>query len=745
MADIIFAAVFFVAAYLLGWPLSQLLPGRRPDPLLAPVLGFAAWSSATTLLYFFGFSIRLSATMVLATAAVAWLLTLGRRRRGKARYGLSARLLAGMVLITLAPGLSGGETFRIFQGNDQDQLNYLAFASTYGRLSREAIMKASPAELMANNAMVGAQKMLGGRPAVSLSLAAFASLARQPVAEIAYAYLACLQALLGFAVAFMLGGLTASPMRAVLCGMAFALGFFGQFALDVNAWSQLGAMSVATAGLGVLLRFGFRAPLPAGVLLASFLLIYPEGVALYGTAALPLMFRRLRASPWKAAAGLVALVATAGLLLSPLIFRLPSYLMRQSSVAGDDETGWALHFFAFLFGRDGGAFARLSDKLDTAGLITGLSQSSVSILAGLVGLYPLTGRVTAASVGLGFFLCLLITAPFIGRRGPRAQLLCLTLGAGSVFCIVSFALGHPYIAGKAWLLLSPVMLGILLLPLLQPRQPPVWRVAAWLYLFCQLALGLWRPIAVLSPDGLAYAAPYPSLPQAKSAINWSVHARKKEFAGCRLTELDLHSPTLDRYMQMLLTEWGLAWYSARPITTDYDNPKSVTLGMQRPTSKPDCIASDTLPVAAKGLARLIWLGRSPALDDFISGQNHRLDILSLPLALHGFHARETYQNASLRWTNGQASLLLPLPPDRKGVTLEIGLWPVRKSGTRLQLRINGVDRFNGVLPDGPWQGRYDVQGSDGPLHIEIRSSSFQPEGDPRRLGVSLQDLSVTAK
>jgi hypothetical protein len=270
-------------------------------------------------------------------------------------------------------------------------------------------------------------------------------------------------------------------------------------------------------------------------------------------------------------------------------------------------------------------------------------------------------------------------------------------------------------------------------------------MAAWLYLAFQLAFGLWRPVAATAPDGIAYPPPYPSLPLAKAAVDWSIQEHKPDFARCRLIELDLQSSTLDRYLQTVLTEWGMAWYSARPITTDYTNPKSVTLGMQKPPGTPDCLAADTLPGSDKGPARLIWLGRSSALDDFTSGLNDRLDILALPLALRGLHAAETYQNAPLRWTDGRASLLLPLPPDHDSFTVDIALWPVRAPGTYLELRINGVDHFNGVLPDGPWQERYDVPAPDGTLRIEILSSTFQPEGDPRRLGVSLQHLSVTAQ
>ena len=745
MANLFFAAVFFIAVYVVGVAVARLMPGKTADPLLAPVLGFAGWSSAVTLLYLSGLSLRLAALLVLAAATTALLVPVRRRKPRTTRDPLAASLAVAMLLVALAPGLSGGEAFRVFHGNDQDQLNYLSFASAYGRLGHDEIAAAGHAGLLANNALAGAQKMLEGRPAVSLSLAAFASLTRQSLAEISYAYLACLQALLGFAAAFMLRGLTASPRLAILGGMAFALGFFGQFALDLDAWSQLAAMAVATAGLGLLLRFGFRAPLPAGLLLASLLLLYPEGVALYGTAAVPLVLRRLRASPWKAASGLLLIIATAGLLVSPLLFRLISYVIRQSGVGGDDEAGWARHFFAFLFGRDGGAFDPLSNKLDTAGLISGLGHSSVNVLAGLMGLYPLTGGAMISSMALGVFLCLLIAAPFIGRHGARAQRLCLTLASGAVFCLLSLAWGHPYVAGKAWLLLSPVLLGVLLLPLLQPRQPGFWRMAAWLYLAFQLAFGLWRPVAATAPDGIAYPPPYPSLPLAKAAVDWSIQEHKPDFARCRLIELDLQSSTLDRYLQTVLTEWGMAWYSARPITTDYTNPKSVTLGMQKPPGTPDCLAADTLPGSDKGPARLIWLGRSSALDDFTSGLNDRLDILALPLALRGLHAAETYQNAPLRWTDGRASLLLPLPPDHDSFTVDIALWPVRAPGTYLELRINGVDHFNGVLPDGPWQERYDVPAPDGTLRIEILSSTFQPEGDPRRLGVSLQHLSVTAQ
>ena len=720
-------------------------PGRRPDPLLAPVLGFAAWSSANTILYLSGLSLRLAAPLIIGIAALAWLPTLRRKWHVTSIHFPPAALIAAMVLVALAPGLSGGEGFRIFQGNDQDQLNYLSFSSVYLRLSHDALAHAGDAERLANNAITGAQRMLAGRPAVSLSLGAFSVLTGLPVAEIAYPYLACLQALLGFALAFLLRGLTASSLRAVLGGAAFALGFFGQFAVDLDGWSQLAGMSVATAGLGLLLRFGFRAPLLAGLLLASLVFIYPEGLPLYGAAALPLLVRRLRASPARTGAGMAAMLVTAGLVLGPFAIRVPSYLLQQSGVTRDDEAGWARHFFGFLFGRDGGAFDTLTDHVNTLQLMSALARRGVDLAAGLLGLFPLSGGVIAANASLAVFICALIAAPFARSRGPRGQRLCLALAAGSVFCVVSLALGHPYITGKAWLMLSPVMMAVLLLPLLRPRRGSAWGAAAWLYLGLQLGFGLWRPIIAMAPGGIAYPPPYPSLPQAKEAVDWAVLARKTDFSGCRLIRLELQSPTFDRYLQTVLTDWGLKWYSSRPITTDYSNPKSVSLGLQQPPGAADCVASDTLPTAVDGAVRLIWLGRNLALEAFTTGTSSLLDVLRLPLTIPGLHGGETYQNAPLRWTDGHASFLLPVPFGNHGFMLDITLWPVRQPATRLQLRINGVEHFDGILPDGIWQGSFDIEATDAPLHIEIFSSSFQPYGDPRRLGVALQTLSVVPR
>lgn len=745
MTDSVFASIFFATVYFLGWPLSGLLPGRRPDVLLAPVMGFGAWSVAITLLYMCGLSLPLSGLFVLATAASVWFIYAWRNKCHISVPGLPAAILLAMIVMALAPGFSGGESFRVFQGNDQDQLNYLSFSSVYQRLGYGALLQAGNTELLSNSAISGAQKMLEGRPAVSLSFAAFGSLARMPLAETSYAYLACLQALLGFAVAFLIRGLTTSPLLAAIGGAAFALGFFGQFALDLNAWSQLAGMSLATAGLGLLLRFGFRAPLPSGLLLASLVYIYPEGIALYGTAALPLLLRRLRATSARTAAGLAWMLTTTLLLLIPLLTHLPAYLKQQAGVSTEDESGWARHFFAFLFGRDGKAFETLSIQTDSTHLLGGLLRTGVNVMAGLTGLYPLSGGMMMATTLLILFLSALITLPFVTSHGPRAQRLCLTLGAGTIYCLGGLALGHPYIAGKAWLLLSPVLFSIVLLPLLQPTAAVACRAPACLYLGLQIGFGLWRPIAAMAPDGIAYAPPYPALPQAKAEVDWAVLSRRLEFAGCRLVQLEIDSPTLDRYLQTVLSEWGVTWRSIHPITTDYANPKSVSLGVQPGSGQPDCVATDVLPQTDPGAARLIWLGRHAGLNDFVSGRSNTLDMLQLPLDLHGLHDIEIWRNAPLRWTDGQASFLLAVPQPNRGFTIDIGLWPIREPDTRLQLRINGVELFSGVLPEGHWERHYDVPPTSAALHIEILSTSFQPENDPRRLGVSLQELTVTSK
>jgi hypothetical protein len=118
----------------------------------------------------------------------------------------------------------------------------------------------------------------------------------------------------------------------------------------------------------------------------------------------------------------------------------------------------------------------------------------------------------------------------------------------------------------------------------------------------------------------------------------------------------------------------------------------------------------------------------------------------------GFHLPETFDGAPGRWTDGSATLRVPLrgrkPPRRLAVeTLAPG-----RDGARLQVRANGVELWRGRIPSELWSRTFGLEqvplGDE--LLIELESDTFVPaeslpkSRDTRRLGVVVRGVRLTA-
>ena len=83
------------------------------------------------------------------------------------------------------------------------------------------------------------------RPAAALMLGGFASTLDQPVLIASYAYLGALQLCIFFASLFLLRNVVAlSNGLSLFLALGVTVGFFLQYAFDVNAWSGLASLSV---------------------------------------------------------------------------------------------------------------------------------------------------------------------------------------------------------------------------------------------------------------------------------------------------------------------------------------------------------------------------------------------------------------------------------------------------------------------------------------------------------------------
>ncbi|MBE0567862.1 MAG: sulfatase-like hydrolase/transferase, partial [Krumholzibacteria bacterium] len=110
----------------------------------------------------------------------------------------------------------------------------------------------------------------------------------------------------------------------------------------------------------------------------------------------------------------------------------------------------------------------------------------------------------------------------------------------------------------------------------------------------------------------------------------------------------------------------------------------------------------------------------------------------------GFHAPETWHGTPFRWTDGRATLQVPLEPGERPRRLTCRLVSTGPAGTELTIRVGGTTIVNESLVKGPWQATIrlpDLPPHHGALDLEITSGVFDAgPDDGRTLGVGLAGI-----
>jgi hypothetical protein len=118
----------------------------------------------------------------------------------------------------------------------------------------------------------------------------------------------------------------------------------------------------------------------------------------------------------------------------------------------------------------------------------------------------------------------------------------------------------------------------------------------------------------------------------------------------------------------------------------------------------------------------------------------------------GFYGAERHGHAPARWTDGAASLRIPLHPDHLPDRLEVATVAPGRDSAGLRVRANGIVLWDGAIPSRPWSRSFaltDVPLGD-ELHIELESDTFRPSEtidgstDRRRLGVKVCSIRLSA-
>jgi hypothetical protein len=600
------------------------------NALPAPVIGASLLSVLVTVCFAWNLTPWVAALGSTAATALFSVVMIARRVRcfPGTRPALDRttrlRVISGLAVVVLLvlPHMVGGQQFALFQANRFDSLNYLSAAVGYSARSYSSLTAFDVhAEPIATIAM--AREMLGQRPTVALLYSSIYRLFSTGVFANAYDYCLAAELNLYFALLYLLLNLFPSREKiAHIASCAFIVGFFGQYLIDINAWSSLFSLPilvvlvtdycVAIQPADSAAPSRFQIPflvLRMPVLAAGLIYMYPEiapiaAMACGGALLARLMARRdegrsirLRLLQQNLLFGSITL-AILGFYFAPTV----GFFFQQARMAMSETVDWHLFYQAYLL--DG------SDKLASAagpGLVYVPIVISANFLAGLFGMYfiqpgpRLDGLHVVWSAGLVIAFALLAFGAVTAARrelnartdDPGPPLFATFLSGAVLTAVVPTVLllkGQYWAAGKGLAIISPFFFVLIVLPLLSRKRQASAAVLAWMLLAGQLMFGIFRPVAIAShADRHNYAYPYPSAP--KDGINWDIDRYRKQIGGCRLARLDIENPFLDRVAEIHLVENNVRFFSLTPRNAYYGEGADLGLKTAPDGEKEDCTIS----------------------------------------------------------------------------------------------------------------------------------------------------------
>jgi hypothetical protein len=658
---------FFIGALLVlsvvGTPVILASTGTHlayRDLLPAPIIGAGVLSIGATVLYRWGIPPYLTtfyATLISAVASVGYFIWFGGEYRAaggvRCSRAIAVRVVScgSVIVLILLPHYLGGQQFAIFQGNRHDTVNYLSGAVGFANYSYAHLSSFDPAsEPVAGLAEAAA--LLMARPAVAILYASLYKLFSSDFLINAYDY--CLVGQLNFYFAFLYLMLNCFPRRERIlhfAAVAFGVGFFAQYVLDINAWSELFAVPmmvvlltdfcrgllmvrpsrdgrVDQAGLppkdppdratvrSARLAFLFvRLPVTA----AGMMYVYPEisplaGLAGAGALACMITADIRRGDYWAAWKSLIAtaLVATIALVLMRGYWQgTIGFLLFQVQMTASTDVGWYRFFQAYLFG----GTSEIIERLRSAGAPAYLFYLTIALpanfLAGFFGLYFLQPRTLWIKPLTPYFLLWLPILLFWLSRVTLAVIASVRIefarwrsGSGSslfgpiaVGGLVAFAVpvglllqGKYWAAGKGLSMLAPFVFAALVVPIVGGRTRRNTAVLCSIVLGVHLCFGIYRPIIVgIRADGSHFGYPYPSLgKESRNVIDWDVSRYEADIEKCTLVKVDIVEPFLERIVENYLVEKKIQWFSPNPQWSYYGVGSQLPM-MRAPDGKPaDC-------------------------------------------------------------------------------------------------------------------------------------------------------------
>jgi hypothetical protein len=585
LIPILFFVFLCALFYSNGLPLRRILKvfGWDTSIIVISSFGLALVLVAVTLGYKFGFSPQQMFWALVAFGSY-WLVDDFVRRRSEIIqvvriskiYVFSGVAAAGLML---APILTGGINFALFQGNHIDAFNYLESAISYTRWSYSQVYSASPQEILEAGLFPFAATNLHLRPAITILYAVVSSFKNDAFLGLNYVMLVYLQ-FLALGVLWLIAKelLVEKPWQTLVLCVLIVGGFWGQYILDINAWSENGALPLLLMVLLLLLRSFSRerftgevplwSPTLFAIVITGAFYVYPEATAFFLPgmgAAIVIGFLKTRKT-----ARLSSLVIAAAVTV-PLVFAVKEnnidFLRNQVSQALN-EVDWWKYFDTCLLGRDG------ISSIPGIGVI----DAGTSLLGGYMitpgaGVPPILALV-CRGVLAGTLVWVVINCfyRFKYLASPSRE---IVAGALAVFVVqtVTLMLLHNYwSAGKAvsffaFLLLLGVFCPLLAGKLGRNALGVLAGLACSVFLAVQGCMLIYRPIAAKKRSFAHYSEPYPAAMDRnlKRRFNFSDWTVLNDVSARDKVRVDIDDPWIQCFVKMLLLSHSRNFCVSAPV------------------------------------------------------------------------------------------------------------------------------------------------------------------------------------
>ena len=480
------------------------------------------------------------------------------------------------------PKYFGGDRFAVFQGNHWDQLSYIGISQSVSRYSFSDLLNGSTSNLILQDPVtVNAINSMRARPNVEIMYAALIRPLGFSLVNFAYTYQLILLSVLlftviGFIKHFSINSSTAMNRFSIsVISVVFLMGFWGQYLVDINAWSAL-SISPLILFLFVAIdvsieRPNFYSNAQVFLALVTTALLYPEAtlfmVPFFALFLLIRVFQEKHKSikliTSYAGISIIAISVLMSSYFQPIQFGYKQFKFGNSSASEP----WGEYFQAFLSGGYGSLSAPIQVFVYSIPMgITGMYFMAPS-RPGIHSLFEFlktTFSIYTISMLVVFFL--------IAFRTKRRTAIFLSVFPALFLIPLISKYSTIWVAGKALNYLMPVFFSLVVILTLdsfrQSRLILKFFVGCFvlMWMISQVIFAVNRVTSVQA-YGIPHSRPYVSIQDSSMKVNQNWSLSSEQFARCKAVELSVVEPFQRHFLQMKLNEFGIPWYDLLPINS----------------------------------------------------------------------------------------------------------------------------------------------------------------------------------